>query len=145
MEKKEIFLNISDILKSNDFQTDVSCQVDISSEDPAFGVAKIEGIIKNTAGIVNIKINIIGMYKTACDCCLEAVALPFSSDIKTDLTYNGSRDDSVTVSNGKIDLIKTAYDTLALKIPIKVLCKEDCKGLCPICGSNLNIDKCNCS
>jgi uncharacterized protein len=145
MEKNEMFLDISDILKSTEFQTAISCQADISSEDSSFGIAKIEGSIKNTGGIVNIKLNISGMYKTACDRCLEAVALPLSSKINTVLTYNESKDDSVYISNGKIDLIKTAYDALALEIPIKVLCKEDCKGLCPNCGANLNIDKCNCS
>ncbi|MDF2686829.1 MAG: hypothetical protein K0S55_2012 [Clostridia bacterium] len=144
MEKNEMFLDISDILKSTEFQTAISCQIDISTEDSGFGVAKIEGDIINSGGIVNIKLDISGMYKTACDRCLEAVALPLSSKINTVLTYNESKDDSVYISNGKINLMKTAYDALALEIPIKVLCKEDCKGLCPNCGANLNIDKCNC-
>ncbi|MGB9809870.1 MAG: YceD family protein, partial [Caldanaerobacter sp.] len=31
-----------------------------------------------------------------------------------------------------------------LSLPMKFLCKEDCKGLCPICGTNLNYGSCSC-
>ncbi len=43
-----------------------------------------------------------------------------------------------------IDLSQWLYDTILLSIPTKVLCYEDCKGLCPICGTNLNLYTCNC-
>ncbi len=43
-----------------------------------------------------------------------------------------------------IDLTQWIYDTILLSIPTKTLCKEDCKGLCPVCGTNLNLYTCNC-
>ena len=43
-----------------------------------------------------------------------------------------------------INLVPVFYDTIILSIPMKPLCKEDCKGLCPICGANLNYEQCNC-
>lgn len=43
-----------------------------------------------------------------------------------------------------IDLTQIIYDAINLAIPMKPLCKEDCKGLCPICGTNLNKETCNC-
>jgi uncharacterized protein len=43
-----------------------------------------------------------------------------------------------------IDLTQIIYDAINLSIPMKPLCKEDCKGLCPICGTNLNKETCNC-
>ena len=43
-----------------------------------------------------------------------------------------------------IDILPTVRDQILLSISIKPLCKENCLGLCPHCGQNLNISKCNC-
>ena len=46
--------------------------------------------------------------------------------------------------NGEIDLAKRVRDAIFLAIPTFPLCSEDCKGLCPICGANLNKGSCQC-
>ena len=43
-----------------------------------------------------------------------------------------------------IDVLQDAVDALLLAVPVKILCKEDCKGLCPNCGKNLNDGPCSC-
>lgn len=48
------------------------------------------------------------------------------------------------VDDGFIDVTEMIRDTVMAAQPIKNLCKEDCKGLCPICGANLNENECNC-
>lgn len=45
----------------------------------------------------------------------------------------------------KIDISKDLYDFSILSIPMKKLCKEDCKGLCYKCGTNLNERQCSCN
>ncbi len=44
----------------------------------------------------------------------------------------------------KIDLTNDVFEYAELSIPMKNLCSEDCKGLCPQCGTNLNIQQCSC-
>ena len=44
----------------------------------------------------------------------------------------------------ELDLVDIIEQTLDFKIPASVLCKEDCKGLCPVCGQNLNTKSCDC-
>jgi uncharacterized protein len=44
----------------------------------------------------------------------------------------------------KIDLDKDIRDYAILAVPMKKLCSENCKGLCPKCGKNLNDDLCDC-
>jgi uncharacterized protein len=44
-----------------------------------------------------------------------------------------------------LDILQDAVDALLLAVPVKILCKEDCKGLCPACGKNLNDGPCSCS
>lgn len=46
--------------------------------------------------------------------------------------------------NDIINLEHVFFDTIILSIPMKPLCKDNCKGLCPICGTNLNIKQCDC-
>jgi uncharacterized protein len=45
--------------------------------------------------------------------------------------------------NGKIDLSPVVRDEMLLAMPIGPLCRPDCKGLCPICGENLNQTTCS--
>ncbi len=45
----------------------------------------------------------------------------------------------------EIDLTPYLWEELVLDTPYKFLCKEDCAGLCPVCGKNLNFEKCQCS
>lgn len=44
----------------------------------------------------------------------------------------------------KINIDQEVFDYVELAIPMKKLCKEDCKGLCPVCGTNLNEKQCDC-
>ncbi len=52
--------------------------------------------------------------------------------------------DTFYYENGKIDLDRFIIESIIVNVPMKPLCKEDCKGLCPVCGANLNIETCNC-
>ena len=50
--------------------------------------------------------------------------------------------DTVYIMGDAFDLSPEIRDMILLSIPIKPLCKEDCKGLCPVCGKNLNKGPC---
>jgi uncharacterized protein len=57
-------------------------------------------------------------------------------------------DDFVTIpvaGEGIYDLFPRVREALILEIPIKLLCREDCKGVCRTCGANLNSGDCGCS
>ncbi|KUL03338.1 MAG: Uncharacterized protein XE12_0521 [Synergistales bacterium 54_9] len=43
-----------------------------------------------------------------------------------------------------IDIADQVWETLVMALPEKVLCREDCKGICPVCGSNRNYENCSC-
>ena len=45
----------------------------------------------------------------------------------------------------KINIRKDVIEFVNLSIPMKILCEDDCKGLCPKCGNNLNKETCNCN
>ena len=59
-----------------------------------------------------------------------------------DLVTADPEDGQPTVEDDRIDLLPIARDAVGLAMPLRPLCREDCKGLCPVCGSDLNSDPC---
>ena len=57
---------------------------------------------------------------------------------------NEEEDDIVLLENGEVDVGQLAYTAFVLNMDTKHLCSEDCKGLCPGCGANLNVEPCRC-
>jgi len=53
--------------------------------------------------------------------------------------------DESLVPDGKIDMAEVVREQILLATPEQVFCREDCKGLCPQCGANLNLIDCNCA
>ena len=50
----------------------------------------------------------------------------------------------IVVEGMRLDLTALVREDLLLALPAKFLCREDCKGLCPMCGKNLNDGSCSC-
>lgn len=140
-----MLIDISKIKSSTGDTLLIDTALDISELDPAFSDVKVEGKIKNIAGVLTIKATVSGTYTSVCDRCMEDASLKLEAKLDTIFDLNEAKDDSLTLENGKIDLVRTAYDALSLEIPMVILCKEDCKGICPHCGANLNLEECSCS
>lgn len=89
-----------------------------------------------------------------CDRCLEPVEQSFniSFDKEFDLdrvvledeNENETEEAIFITDDHKLDVSKIIDDELMIAWPSKILCKEDCKGLCHICGHNLNAGDCGC-
>ncbi len=84
-----------------------------------------------------------------CDRCLTDVDIAF--DISIDKTIDikdgrlVSEDDDISfIENDELLVDNLLFDEILVDWPSKVLCKEDCKGICPKCGTNLNISPCDC-
>ena len=74
-----------------------------------------------------------------CMRCLRAAAPVVQVDAReVDRPGEGEELDSPYVHDQRLELGAWARDAFALAAPVKVLCREDCAGLCPVCGENLN-------
>ena len=62
-------------------------------------------------------------------------------ELNTDST---DTEEYVVCEEGVLDLTELVRTDFLLELPTKVLCREDCQGLCPQCGKNLNFDSCQC-
>lgn len=92
-----------------------------------------------------------GVYASPCARCAETATTQLQSAIKMVLKPDSARrsdegedQDFEYYSDDEIDCTAMAEEALMLAVPFVVLCREDCKGLCPECGANKNTEPCNC-
>lgn len=86
-----------------------------------------------------------------CARCLTPVAIPFQLEFDLQIDLNLSEEereekeeDSSFVEGDELDVEELVRNELIVQWPIRVLCKDDCKGICSRCGANLNIQTCDC-
>lgn len=80
-----------------------------------------------------------------CDRCANSVTKTFSIPFNQTFYKDGTDDeDDYSYFGSKLDATKAVYDEIVLSLPSSLLCSEDCKGLCPKCGVNLNEQQCDC-
>ncbi|MDZ4860058.1 MAG: DUF177 domain-containing protein [Candidatus Hydrogenedentes bacterium] len=108
---------------------------------------------------------VTGTITAPCDRCLEDTVQEFESEVTWTFVEGAPEsradadeevdsdddfgdeieDDTVIPFDGQtIDLLPTVWEEVMLAVPAKVLCEEDCAGLCPKCGANLNRTNCGC-
>lgn len=106
----------------------------------------LSGTISNTDNKLLLKGNIRTQLQLYCSRCSKPIIKDINLSIEELFAEeNNTFDDEIWVFNGDIiNLNPIIISNIALNIPMKILCKEDCKGLCPICGHDLNQSKCNC-
>ena len=86
-----------------------------------------------------------------CGRCLREVVYPMSITISKEVDFNlteeeraESLDETNYIIGYNLDVDMLIYDEILIGFPIRVLCKEDCKGICKTCGTNYNEKTCDC-
>lgn len=110
---------------------------------------RIRGEIKNRAGIVTLKAQAEGVFTAPCDRCADplsrALSLPLGHCLIESLSDEKDDDgEYIEVKDMRLDLDTLCTEDIILSLPGKFLCRDDCKGLCPQCGADLNNGVCGC-
>ena len=86
-----------------------------------------------------------------CDRCLKEVLIPFSIHVdgevdlsKTEEERAEDLDEACYIAGADLDTDRLVYEEILLDFPMKVLCREDCRGICKVCGADLNLGECGC-
>ena len=109
--------------------------------------------ITNTGDAFLVGGTVEGVAKTSCARCLDDVSLPLIGEIEG--YYPISDDDEapddmdedefdILPADNTIDLMPLIQAALLLEVPLVPLCSDDCKGICPTCGADLNDGPCAC-
>lgn len=132
-------------------------ELDLNEERTSLAVApQVAGRIQRTDSKVTVTGEITAELHVECDRCLKALIIPVANVFKVEYVtpdvYQASQnaelldeDLSLSVFDGEVvDIDELAREQILLSLPAQVLCQEDCKGLCPVCGGDRNSTDCTC-
>lgn len=149
-----MLLGLSKIMDTPGATVPFSTSVDLSdlqygNSYPVTEPVTAEGQVRNTAGVLVMTGSIQTTIHGTCDRCAaefdREIEFPLDVVLVTELANEENEDEWVFPLEGDSadldDIVRTVF---VLNLDSKLLCKEDCKGLCHRCGKNLNDGPCNC-
>lgn len=124
-------------------------EVDIWGQKIFRSPVRISGVFKNRSGLVTLKYRATAVLEYNCDSCGKETSketeYEFEHWLARELESGDENDDYILVPTGMINMDELIMTDVTLEIPFRLLCREDCKGLCPVCGSDLNEKTCDCN
>lgn len=141
---KQIF-NI--VGEKKDFSYEIAADEFSDIKGFSFGSAvSLNGKFYNRAGVVYLDYSAVCRLFHTCDRCLKEFSKDYDlsfDHIVVPSVSNEDNDDYIVADGESIELNEVALNDILLSLPTKVLCREDCKGLCMVCGCDLNESQCD--
>ena len=145
-------IDVSKIVKSDGSSMAVS--VDIPVDEISFGGQvyrftspfQVSGMLKNADGNLYLDADVKTQFLTNCGRCLKELTEDFEFSVSEVFSNIVSDEDSLflPIVSNMVDLKSAVEDNFCTSLPIRFLCSQDCKGLCHVCGKNLNDGACEC-
>jgi uncharacterized protein len=155
-EITEMLLNLGRVEEREDF----SFQGGFGLETEECGTvpcrAEVKGSIARRGGRIFLQARVESKTRLECSRCLE----PFELRLDTEFDLVFHRESRTTVPDGmeeedfilltetierRYDIFPRVRESILLELPIRFLCRDDCKGLCSNCGADLNKSTCSCT
>lgn len=149
-----MIVDLSDILKNDEEVISLDNSIDLSSlefmgEDFIFTKPlQMVGTIHNNSKNLELEAEVKGEMQVRCARCAKefttAVSFPVSEILIREDGEISPDSDVVIFSGYTVDLTEIVVNNFFMNVEGRYLCKEDCKGLCHICGCDLNESECDC-
>ncbi len=148
-------LNLKDIIHVNGGRIPFEYELDLSDLDfygkkPICEPVKAVGEVRNSAGVLSLTAVLTSNLHLSCDRCtkeFQRVKTVQVDNMLADHLDNEVDEDSLDIillEGNELDLDDALITAFILDMDSKVLCQEDCKGICAGCGVNLNLSTCKC-
>ena len=145
-------VQISDIISGKDRSKKIDEIFEIESFEfegdiiKSIGSCEVIGVISSYSDILILNAKIKANLEMICSRCLDAFIYPIDIDIEERFTTNRDckDDEAIVVMDDVLDITEVVEASIISTLPIKRVCKNDCKGLCQECGCNLNNNACSC-
>lgn len=151
--EKMIKINVAEIRKKlvgeRTFNYDLEpAELEISSEElKIIGDVPTKGKMSNVGDVLLLEASLKAKVKRCCGRCLKEFTAVTQAEV-VEKFYQASAEnienDAFVYDSDVIDITEPLRESLLLAEPMQALCKEDCKGLCPVCGADLNQGDCGC-
>jgi len=108
--------------------------------------SRAAGNVTNSAGVLTFSANVDAVCICVCARCLKEFEYPVQKQVKAELTEGGEGEnpDGYFLQGDKVDAQEIILTEFILDTDERILCREDCAGLCEDCGTDLNDGPCSC-
>lgn len=123
----------------------------------SLGPISWSGVVEHTPPEFLLTARLRYVQEVRCTRCLEPVELPVEAEVELALRVQPGPPaagefqlvreelDLLVLEEERVDLGPILLEQLQLHVPMRALCREDCRGLCPRCGRNRNEEPCDCA
>lgn len=147
-----MIIDVADILKKKNAKKEMHLlynenKFSVAGEDINFSKpVKLDLNLAMVGDILMLEGNLETELILSCSRCLEGFNYALNVPISEKFTYNpDNKDEEIFfIDSDTIDITEIIQNNIITSLPMKKLCKEDCKGLCQHCGTNRNFSSCNC-
>jgi uncharacterized protein len=147
-----MLINLKQLFTGKARTLPVDCTLDFSELEyqgnrPFAQPVRVRGEVSVNADIVMLRAVAEFVYDNVCDRCLTEIHRPMQVPVEHVLATSLTQEDDgelVQVENYQLPLDEIILEDLILSLPSKNLCRENCRGLCPICGKDLSAGLCGC-
>lgn len=147
-----MLLQLKPLFAGEKEQLPIDCQLDLSQLEwsghcPFSQPINVTGMVTSSAEVVTLRMTVSYRYDGVCDRCMTPLSREMTLKAEHILvtSLNGEDDSEwVLVEDDQLLLDELVAADILLNLPSKILCKEDCRGLCPQCGHNQNDGLCGC-
>ena len=148
-------IRLQELATMPDYRARFDYTIDLSKEEVGFEFpfrqpVRLEGEVSDDAGAITLSATVYAHVTTRCARCGKPVEYDKETDVEFLLVKElegeeeDLRDDVYLVESDVVELDDILVPELILDMEMAVVCDEDCKGLCPKCGKNLNQGECGC-
>ena len=135
----------------SDLDVEISFERDLEAEATDRFVADGNLVVDNTVAHVLLTGELAVRGRYDCDLCLEMFDLTYPAEVEIVIHRTGedAGDESdvfeIHQQHGPVDLSEALREAAMIAWPLRTVCNDTCKGICPTCGRNLNQGSCECS
>lgn len=151
-----MFIHLSDVFTSEDGRLDVKAELEMTEFDSGkerFAIVESSPValyvtyVETGKALLQSDMRII--LQAVCDRCLTEVPVVLELQderviFSPERLAEDEADDQRFLDGYELDVDAFVHDMIIGNWPAKILCREDCKGICPVCGQNLNVRECGC-
>lgn len=146
-----MIIDLKRLFKDRDAKMDIDYsfsieKVDIDGFYPFVSPVSAKGKLKNYAGSVELTVDLSYDFYMPCSRCMEETLTKQNLKVHHALVRENCEDmeDFYLTVEDSVDMDELLYQDIILNLPVKYICKDDCRGICSSCGANLNKENCSC-
>ncbi len=145
-------INIQELQNKSEIEFDFTESIELNNSNLALAdkmcTVDVKGTVTRKGSVYLLNGKLSATLSLVCDRCLKTFDYPIHAQFDREFSLEDGRqtdeEDVVNISNSILDLTDIIAETIYLELPMKNLCREDCKGICAMCGQDLNEKTCSC-